>query len=37
MTPTKTDDLYYLTGRDGLMHYAKTFEEHKKNRALYLD
>ncbi len=36
-TPTKTTDLYYLTGRDGLMHYAKTFEQHKKNRALYLD
>ncbi len=37
VTPAKTNDLYYLTGKDGLMHYAKTFEQHKKNRALYLD
>lgn len=37
VTPTQTKNLYYLTGKDGLMHYAKTFEEHKKNRALYLD
>lgn len=35
-TPTKTDYLYYLTGKDGVMHYAKTFEEHKANRAKYL-
>jgi UPF0755 protein len=35
-TPTKTSDLYYLTGSDGQMHYAKTFEQHKQNRALYL-
>ncbi|MEO6536261.1 MAG: endolytic transglycosylase MltG [Candidatus Paceibacterota bacterium] len=37
VTPTKTKNLYYLTGKDGLMHYAVTFEQHKKNRALYLD
>ncbi|MDB5245468.1 MAG: Endolytic murein transglycosylase [Parcubacteria group bacterium] len=37
VTPTKTNDLYYLTGKDGKMHYATTFEQHKKNRALYLD
>lgn len=36
-SPTSTKNLYYLTGKDGMMHYAKTFEEHKKNRALYLD
>ncbi len=35
--PTQTAYFYYLTGRDGEMHYAKTFEEHKKNRELYLD
>lgn len=35
--PTKNPYLYYLTGRDGAMHYAKTFEEHKRNRTLYLD
>ena len=37
VTPAKTDDLYYLTGKDGQMHYAKTFAEHKANRAKYLD
>jgi UPF0755 protein len=36
-TPLQTSDEYYLTGKDGSMHYAKTFEEHKKNRAQYLD
>jgi len=36
-TPTKTSDLYYLTGTDGEMHYAKTLAEHDKNRALYLN
>jgi UPF0755 protein len=34
--PTKTDYFYYLTGEDGKMHYAKTFEEHKRNQQLYL-
>lgn len=28
--------LYYLTGNDGTMHYAKTFEEHKRNIQKYL-
>ena len=28
--------LYYLTGKDGTMHYAKTFEEHKNNIQKYL-
>lgn len=35
--PTKSEYLYYLTGKDGVMYYATTFEEHKKNRARYLD
>ena len=35
--PLPTKDLYYLTGKDGAMHYAQTFAQHKKNRALYLD
>lgn len=35
--PPSTDYYYYLTGRDGLMHYARNFEEHKRNRELYLD
>lgn len=34
--PAKTNYLYYLTGTDGKMHYATTFEQHKKNKSLYL-
>ena len=36
-TPLPSTYVYYLTGKDGMMHYAKTFEEHKANRAKYLD
>lgn len=36
LAPTSTPYLYYLTGQDGKMHYAKTFEEHKQNIAKYL-
>lgn len=36
ITPAPSDFLYYLTGTDGQMHYAKTFEKHKKNKELYL-
>lgn len=35
--PTETDYFYYLTGNDGKMYYAKSFEEHKRNREKYLD
>lgn len=31
-----TPYLYYLTGKDGKMYYAKTFEEHKRNIRKYL-
>ncbi len=34
--PTTTPYLYFLTGKDGNMHYAKTFDEHKANIAKYL-
>jgi UPF0755 protein len=34
--PKKTDYLFYLTGKDGTMHYAKTFTEHKANIIKYL-
>jgi len=37
LNPTSTSYLYYLTGRDGLMYYANTFEEHKRNRERFLD
>lgn len=36
VTPTKTDYLYFLTGKDGKMYYAKTFEAHKDNKEKYL-
>jgi len=36
VTPIKTDYLYFLTGDDGKMYYAKTFEAHKINKAKYL-
>ena len=32
----KTGYLYYLTDNKGIMHYAKTLEEHNKNISLYL-
>ena len=32
-----TPYLFFLTGRDGNMYYASTFEAHKNNRRLYLD
>jgi len=34
--PTKTDYLYYLTGKDDLMHYATTFAGHQANVRKYL-
>ena len=34
--PTTTPYLFYLTGKDGKMYYAKTFEEHKRNIQKYL-
>jgi len=36
-TPMKTTALFYLTGDDGVTRFAKTFDEHKRNRANYLD
>jgi UPF0755 protein len=34
--PTSTPYLYFLTGSDGKMHYAKTFDEHRENIQKYL-
>lgn len=31
-TKQETDYVYFLTGYDGTMHYAETFEKHKQNR-----
>lgn len=34
--PTTSPYLFYITGKDGAMYYAKTFEEHKRNINKYL-
>ncbi len=34
--PSISNYLYYLHDKNGLIHYAKTFEEHKINKAKYL-
>lgn len=34
--PAKTNYLYYLTGHDGLMHYATTYPGHQANLRKYL-
>ncbi len=36
VTPIQSKYLYYLSDKKGNMHYATTFEEHKRNRELYL-
>ena len=35
--PIKTDYIFYLSDLDSNMHYARTFEEHKRNKRMYLD
>lgn len=35
--PAKTSYLYYLTGKDNLMHYATTYAAHQANQKKYLD
>ncbi len=37
LEPVKSDYLYYLSDREGGMHYASDFEGHKENRVLYLN
>lgn len=34
--PTESDYLYYITGNDNQMHYAKTLDEHNVNIGKYL-
>jgi len=36
VTPTKTEYLYFLTGKDGEMYYAETHEGHVANKEKYL-
>lgn len=35
--PSKTSYLYFLADKDGVNHFAKTHDEHLKNRAKYID
>jgi len=37
LRPNETNYLYFLTGADGVMYYAETFEGHKENRRKYLN
>jgi UPF0755 protein len=37
IAPTNTGYLYFLSDKKGNLYYAKTFEEHKRNRELYLN
>jgi UPF0755 protein len=34
--PATTTYMFYLSDKNGTMHYAKTFSEHKQNKAKYL-
>ncbi len=34
--PKNSSYFYYLSDKQGIMHYAKTFEEHKANKEKYL-
>jgi len=36
LLPEKSPYLYYLSDLDSVIHYAETFEEHKRNKNLYL-
>ena len=36
LNPTESPYLFYLSDRDGVMHYAETFEGHKVNKQRYL-
>ena len=35
--PAETPYYFYLHDKDGIIHYAKTFEEHKANKRKYLN
>ncbi len=37
INPTESKYLYYLHDKSGKAYYAESFEEHKKNKSLYLD
>ena len=37
LNPIETKYLYFLTSKIGVMYYARTFEEHKRNKEKYLN
>ncbi|MDE2172881.1 MAG: endolytic transglycosylase MltG, partial [Patescibacteria group bacterium] len=37
VNPVKSDYLYFLSGKDGQMHYAATLAQHAANRLRYLE
>ena len=37
LRPTTTPYLYFLTGKDGTMHYSRTFDEHVEKKFKYLN
>ena len=37
LSPISTNYLYYLSSKDGTIHYAKTLDEHRLNIARYLN
>ncbi len=36
ISPISTPYLYFLTDKHGVMHYARTFDEHRANKSQYL-
>ncbi len=36
VTPIETDYLYYLSDKDGVMHYSVTYDQHLLNRQKYI-
>jgi UPF0755 protein len=37
LDPEETNYFFYLSGRDGKTHYARTYQGHLHNKALYID
>ncbi|MCR4306594.1 MAG: endolytic transglycosylase MltG, partial [Candidatus Yonathbacteria bacterium] len=37
LEPEKSSYLFYLSDRKSIIHYSATFEEHKRNKSLFLN
>lgn len=37
LAPLQSQFFFYLSDKNGVMHYGATFEEHRRNKALYLN